>query len=80
MFELVEAFVSSAAPGSSGRLFLLNGKPGGELFCLESDSAVRLNSLRVDMVLSKLMLAAVAATSQKRLKGLKKQSEHRRRV
>ena len=49
VFELVEAFVSSAAPGSSGRLFLLNGKPGGEMFCLEFDSNAVRYSCRVCM-------------------------------
>lgn len=58
VFELVEAFVSSAVPGSAGRLFLLDGKPGGELFCLEFNSAVRCCRRVYMTVLSKSMIGA----------------------
>ncbi|CBJ48333.1 hypothetical protein Esi_0002_0075 [Ectocarpus siliculosus] len=37
VFTLVEDFVSEVAVSSRGRLLLLNGEPGGGMFCLESD-------------------------------------------
>lgn len=40
VFELVQEFVSEVAPTSSGRLLLLNGEPGGGMFCLEPDRRV----------------------------------------
>lgn len=40
VFELVEEFVSEVAVSSKGRLLLLNGEPGGGMFCLEFDRRV----------------------------------------
>lgn len=40
VFELVEEFVSEVAISSRGRLLLLNGEPGGGMFCLELDRTV----------------------------------------
>lgn len=41
VFDLVEAFVPRATPLARGRLFLLSGEPGRELYCLESNPSVR---------------------------------------
>lgn len=42
VFELVKEFVPevAAAASSRGRLLLLNGEPGGGMFCLESNRHV----------------------------------------
>ncbi|CAM9480146.1 unnamed protein product, partial [Hapterophycus canaliculatus] len=37
VFDLVQRFVSEVAVSTDGRLLLLNGEPGGGMFCLEVD-------------------------------------------
>ena len=40
VFELVQEFVPEVAASARGRLLLLNGEPGGGMFCLESNRHV----------------------------------------